>query len=124
VHLPYCHDKLYKEVIPTHPLMSHREVGIFYKTFIMKKLRMIVTSVIILAIVGSAFAFNAKKNTIFCYVQTFGSSCVISTATANQERVAENTSGARIEYYLPDWDGSTSGCTSVTCQTKAGFIND
>jgi hypothetical protein len=90
----------------------------------MKKLRMMVSSVTILAIVGSAFAFNAKKNWLFCYVQTFGASCVISTSTTTQERVDPNTSGARIEYYLPCWEGKTTDCTSSTCTVKAGFVND
>jgi hypothetical protein len=87
----------------------------------MKKLRMIVASVIILAIVCCAFAFNAKKIWKFCYSDTFDGVCQASPA--NLKRVTVGTEGSVKKYYVPCWEGeacnSSSGCT-----VAAGFIAD
>jgi hypothetical protein len=88
----------------------------------MKKLKMIVTSVIVLAIVGSAFAFNAKKANKFCTsVNLNSTSCSTITGSTLLKRVA----GTGTVYYVVDWDGA--GCTSgsaITCTTSAVFAND
>jgi hypothetical protein len=88
----------------------------------MKKLKMIVTSVIVLAIVGSAFAFNAKKIGKFC--TSTGTSTTCNTpSTPNQKRIT----GAPTVYYVVDWDGAKCG-TAVAdthvCTTSALFSAD
>ena len=89
----------------------------------MKKLKMVVTSVIVLAIVGSAFAFNAKKKTIFC---TSGdlTSTTCSTILGDlitQKRIA----GTATTYYVVDWDGVACDANNThVCTTSAKFAND
>jgi hypothetical protein len=87
----------------------------------MKKLRMIVTSVVVLAIVGSAFAFNAKKIGKFCYSSVYDGDCQASTT--NQKRVAVGTEGSLKKYYVVDWDGAECLTTSA-CTVSSGFIVD
>lgn len=86
----------------------------------MKKLRMVVTSLIILAIVGGAFAFNAKKQGKFCYTDTFNGTCQVSDN--NLKRVAVGTEDSFKRYYVVNWDGE--GCASETCTIPSGFIGD
>lgn len=83
----------------------------------MKKLRMIITSVIVIAIIGSAFAFNAKK--IWKYCTSGGlSSQTCNMVTANQKRVT----GTNTAYYVPCWEGEP--CTGITCTVSAAFAAD
>jgi hypothetical protein len=86
----------------------------------MKKLKMIVTSVVVLAIVSGAFAFKAKKLNTFCYTDTFNGTGQISSAAL--KRVAVGTSGSVKKYYIVDWDGAS--CTTLTPTVPSGFIND
>jgi hypothetical protein len=83
----------------------------------MKKLKMIVTSVIVLAIVGSAFAFNAKKIGKFC---TSGSlnSTTCSTVSGPLMRI----NGTHTAYYVVDWDGAV--CNGQTCTASAEFVQE
>lgn len=100
--------------------MSNIEVGTFKKHFNMKKLRMIVVSVIVLAIVSSAFAFKAKKNWKFCYTVTYNGTCQVSPE--NLKRVAVGTEDSIKRYYVPCWEGEN--CSSQSCIVAAGFISD
>lgn len=86
----------------------------------MKRVKMIVTSVVVLAIVGSAFAFNAKKVLPFC----------VTDGTANQNCYIISpskitTTGVSLLYYT-EWDGSPASCATgtKTCDTQAKFIKD
>jgi len=83
----------------------------------MKKLKMIVTSVIVLAIVGSAFAFNAKKKNIFC--TSGGTSTTCNTITTGN--TLKRDGGVANVYYVVDWDG---GACNQTCTTSAHFSLD
>jgi hypothetical protein len=84
----------------------------------MRKLRMIITSVIVIAIIGSAFAFNAKK--IWRYCTSGGTSTSCNTVSgANQKRIT----GTPTVYYVPCWEG-TPACTGITCTVSALFAGD
>jgi hypothetical protein len=86
----------------------------------MKKLKKIVTSVIVLTIVGSAFAFNAKKIGKFC---TSGG----TSTTCNTVNVIslKRVSGTPTTYYIVDWDGSLcDGTHTHVCTTSALFQTD
>jgi hypothetical protein len=76
----------------------------------MKKLRMIVTSVIVLAIVGSAFAFNAKKVGVFCTSTNNNSTC---DATIGGKFIV--TTGGTVFNYYQSWSGKASECTGTNC---------
>ena len=77
---------------------------------------MIVSSVVVLAIVGSAFAFNAKKLGAFC---TSGN---LSTTNCNKPTINfQRVTGAQNAYYVVDWDGVAC---SQTCTVSARFIVD
>jgi hypothetical protein len=78
----------------------------------MKKLRMIVTSVVVLAIVGSAFAFKAKVGA-FCILTTADAGSVC-TGTIKDRKTSTNAAHPQFKYY-PSFDGN-----SVTCTTTAG----
>jgi hypothetical protein len=88
----------------------------------MKRLKMIVTSVVVLAIVGSAFAFNAKKVAVFC----------VTSGTADQNcftiQGSKRTTGTGVaRLYYTNWDGNLTTCTSGgtgTCNTSAVFTMD
>jgi hypothetical protein len=72
----------------------------------MKKLRMIVTSVIVLAIVGSAFAFKVKGAS-FCVLANSSSGSNCTTYIQNKMIVDIGT-----EYkYFPAWNGNRTLCT-------------
>jgi hypothetical protein len=78
----------------------------------MKKLKMIVTSVVVLAVIGSAFAFNAKKIGKFCIsIDLFSKLCNITLNNAKRVVGTEN------HYYVVNWDGVT--CNGQTCTTSA-----
>ena len=86
----------------------------------MKKLKMIVASVIVLAIVGSAFSFNAKKLGRFCVSANINStSCnIIFTGFKRVPGTADH-------YYISDWDGvACSFSAPQTCTTSAKFVED
>lgn len=86
----------------------------------MKKLRMIVTSVIVLAIVGSAFAFNAKKLGAFCIDQA----PLTGTCDAVLQGKKIDPDGTTFRY-LTTWDGSAAGCTGNTnCTTSIKLIDN
>jgi hypothetical protein len=84
----------------------------------MKKLRMIVTSVVVLAIVGSALAFNAKKQGVFCYSDTFNGTGIVSPTGI--QRVAVGTAHSTKYYYIVDWDGTS--CTTLNPTVASGFL--
>lgn len=75
----------------------------------MKKLRLIVTSVIVLAIVGSAFAFKVK-GAGFCVLlsSTGGTNC--TTYLLNRQI---STVGSSYKYNPPQWDGNKITCTAA-----------
>jgi hypothetical protein len=88
----------------------------------MKKVKIIVTAVVVLAIVGSAFAFKAKKTWVYC----------VTTGTANQNCFTmtgyKRTTGSGItRLYYPCWEGDLTACTNGgpnTCGTLATFTID
>jgi hypothetical protein len=86
----------------------------------MRKLRMIITSVVVIAIVGSSFAFNAKKIGKFCISGSLvRTTCDIITSDVKRISGTPNTN------YVVDWDGT--GCTSsnpIPCGTSAHFAAD
>lgn len=75
----------------------------------MKKLRMIVTSVIVLTVICSAFTFKVKG----------GGYCVVSstdpatdcTMTISSKMVV--TTGGTLYKYAPWWNGNTVTCTAA-----------
>lgn len=83
----------------------------------MKKLKVIVTSIIVLAIVGSAFSFNSKKTANFCTSGGTNSTLCTTESGCSLKRVA----GTQNAYYVVDWDGNSC---SQTCTTSARFILD
>jgi hypothetical protein len=84
----------------------------------MKKLRMFVTSVIVLAIVGSAFAFNAKKLGVFCVdTQTPFTNCDATIAG----RKIDPVNGTTIHYYN-GWDACPNTCTGNNCTSTVKVV--
>jgi hypothetical protein len=84
----------------------------------MKKLRMFVTSVIVLAIVGSAFAFNAKKLATFCVdTQSPFTNCDATTANKKIDPIG----GSTIHYYA-NWDGAAATCTGNNCTSTVKVV--
>jgi len=76
----------------------------------MKKLRMIVTSVVVLAIVGSAFAFHAKISR-FCVLTSTDTGDNCTTAL---DLPRKTTTGAGTTYkYYPDFDGDKTACSTT-----------
>jgi hypothetical protein len=69
----------------------------------MKKLRMIISTVIVLLITGSAFSFKAKRSS-FCIAES-GTNC--TTYVQNQKIVSSG--GTQFKYY-PTW-----ACDGVQC---------
>ena len=83
----------------------------------MKKLKMIVTSVVVLVIIGSVFALNAKKIAIFCTSGDLNStSCDKITSSVKKGNCTRNA------YYVADWDGAV--CNGQTCTASACFRQD
>jgi hypothetical protein len=70
----------------------------------MKKVRMIITVVIVLAIIGSAFGFKARKRGSFCIAES-GTNC--TTYISGQKIVS---SGGTLFKYYPTW-----ACDGVQC---------
>jgi hypothetical protein len=80
---------------------------------------MIITSVVVLAIVGSAFAFNAKKTQTYCVTTSGGSGNCYTIAPSRR------TTGAGVTLkYVECWD-PIDVCTSTSpCSTTATFVTD
>jgi hypothetical protein len=73
----------------------------------MKKLRMVITSVIVLAIVCSAFAFKVKSDT-FCVLAYSASGTDCTTYIQNVQR---DPLGATQYKYFAAWNGNKILCT-------------
>jgi hypothetical protein len=74
----------------------------------MKKLRMILTSAIVLAIAGSAFSFKAKLHS-FCVLDAAASGTNCTTVIKEK-----NISAIGIQFkYYPSWDGDPIACTAA-----------
>ena len=90
----------------------------------MKKLRMIVTSVVVLAIVGGAFAFKTKAGA-FCIVSA---SATDNNCTTFKQDFKITTTGLNNDYrYYPTWDGDKTGCTvanNAKCTAQFKLIGD
>jgi hypothetical protein len=89
----------------------------------MKKLRLIVTSVIVLAIVGSAFSFKIKAGA-FCVVDNGAS----NNCTTHQGglRITTSILAPRFKYF-PAWDGNSAVCTAPNnnlCTALFRLTND
>ena len=79
----------------------------------MKKLRMIVASVVVLAIVGSAFSFKAKVKT-WCVLTITDSGDNCTTYTASRKITTSTTPNTFWEYkYYPTFDGDPVTCTAA-----------
>jgi hypothetical protein len=80
----------------------------------MKKLRMIVTAVVVLAIVGSAFTFKAKGVGRFCVLTTIGTSGVTNCTTYLGAifKTTTDIDAAQWKYY-PSFDGNPVTCTTT-----------
>jgi len=76
----------------------------------MKKLRMIVTSVVVLAIVGSAFAFHAKIF-LFCVLTSTDPDADCTTALDLPRRTTLSP-GSSYKYY-PAFDGDKIACSTT-----------
>jgi hypothetical protein len=85
----------------------------------MKKLRMIVAFAIVLAIVGSAFTFNANKIGVFCYdTAPLTGTCDAIVVGA----FIDPTNGTTFKYYN-GWDGNHLTCTGNTNCTSSVKIS-
>ena len=83
----------------------------------MKKLKMISTTVIVLAIIGSSFAFNAKT------IWTFCTSVNLSSTSCNTVTIGQKRGGSvRTAYYVTCWEGES--CNGITCTVSANFTDD
>jgi hypothetical protein len=87
----------------------------------MKKLRMILTSVIVLAIVVSAFAFNAKKFGPFC-VDTSIPPDGICDVILHGKKI-DPVNGTTIHYYN-GWNGAAETCTGKNCGSTVKVVNN
>ena len=82
---------------------------------------MIITSVVIIAIVLSSFAFNAKRIGTFCMSADITSTTCNTVNTTPLKRVP----GINNRYYVVDWDGSLCDATHTHfCTTSAFFALD
>lgn len=85
----------------------------------MIRVKMIITSVVVLAIVGSAFAFNIEKGWVYCVTD----GAADQNCFTIQSKRTNKSSDPQFRYY-PNWDGFLSSCTSGgtnTCNTLANF---
>jgi len=83
----------------------------------MKKIRMIITSAIVLAIVGSAFSFKEKRIGIFCVTSNL-SSTNCTTYLSGQKIV---TIGSDFKY-VPCWDFNTVACIAANNGLCTGTV--
>ena len=83
----------------------------------MRKLRMLIASFVVFAIVVSAFAFNTKK------IWTYCTSGTLASTTCNHVTVipTKRGTGANNAYYIPCWEG---GACNSTCTVSANFVQD
>ena len=91
----------------------------------MKKLKMIVTSVIVLAIVGSAFTFKTKSGT-FC-VLTIPPDGTTSTQCTTFKQNFMITNGTPNYKYYPTWDSDPAKCNvagNAKCTAEFRLITD
>jgi len=72
---------------------------------------MIVTSVIVLAIVGSAFAFSANKYLVFCIDSNTNAGGDDDCDGTLPGQFIDNSLGAT-QYYYTNWDGKATSCTA------------
>jgi hypothetical protein len=79
----------------------------------MKKLRLILAAIIVLAIIGSAFAFRAKIAP-FCVVDPNANSNNCTTFIQNM-KISTKPSDPQWKYY-PMWDGVPANCTFANNQ--------
>ena len=82
---------------------------------------MIVTSIIVMAIVGGALSFNAKRYAVVCY-----STLNTSTCDATFTKQIVSSGGTTFKYYC-GWKGDLSDCTSTgnqNCTCTAQFATD
>lgn len=88
----------------------------------MKKLRMIVTAVTVLAIVGGAFAFKTKGVGRFCVLDPNAAGTNCTTYLAANQKTTTDAAGILWKYY-PSFDGNPVTCTTTsnglcTAQTR------
>jgi hypothetical protein len=84
----------------------------------MKKVKIVITSVVVLAIVGSTLAFNAKKIGKYCTTTSGGTgNCQILDASKRT-----TAAGTQMKY-VPCWDFGVCNNTSP-CNTLATFTQD
>jgi hypothetical protein len=94
----------------------------------MKKLRMIITAIVVLAIVGSAFTFTTKGVGRFCVLTTVGTgtSTNCTTYLAAIFKKTSDIAAASWKYY-PCWDMDPVGCTATgngRCTETAKLTTD
>jgi hypothetical protein len=77
----------------------------------MKKLRMILTSVIVLAIVGGAFAFKTKVGAFCIKTGTTAGDC---TTFKQLFKITTDTENGILYRYYPTWDGDPVECTRAS----------
>jgi hypothetical protein len=80
----------------------------------MKKLKMIITSVVVLAIVGSAFAFKAKTSR-FCITAANAPDNKCTTFTLANLKITTSTGPGSTAYKVYQcYDGDQTACTAST----------
>jgi hypothetical protein len=84
----------------------------------MKKLRMLVTSIIVIAIVSSVFSFTEKKTGALC-VSYSGPSQSCSVVTG-----VKLVTGAVNCFIDPNWDGNPASCSSTNCPTAKRCVRN
>jgi hypothetical protein len=80
----------------------------------MKKLKMIVTSVVVLAIVGGAFAFKTKAGAFCITSNTSSTDC---TTFKQDFRITTDLLATQYKYY-PAWDGNVANCNTNPANTN------
>jgi hypothetical protein len=90
----------------------------------MKKLRMIVTAVVVLVIVGSAFAFKSKIG-VFCVLDSTKAGTNCTTIIITEKKTT--TSGGILWKYYPSFDGDKTACIVAgngKCTATVRLINN
>jgi hypothetical protein len=86
----------------------------------MKKLRMIVTSVVVLAIVGSALAFKVRQAT-YCISNNGDNTC---DTYVDDKKTTSDTEVSSVKYFS-GWDGNTTQCVSTSnCSTTIRLVTN
>ncbi len=86
----------------------------------MESLRVIVTFIVVLAIVGCAFAFNSKKNWSYCV----SDSTTSSTCSNIVHDLKRTTAGDTNNKYYPCWDGVVAQCSGNNCTVAVTLVTD